>query len=172
MVKDHLVIINTFTTKPSENYFLLTFAGVHVIFIKRFSLFIALLISLFSIPLIAQDLSEEAISKRIAPIGDTYIDGEISTVTVNAAENMNDPATPRSGEKIYNTYCIACHASGVAGAPIKGDTAAWSPRIAQGEATLIKHAMEGFNTMPAKGTCADCSDDEIISTVQFLTNGL
>ena len=138
--------------------------------IKRLSLFITLSMSLFSVSSFAQDFSDEAIASRIAPISDVYINGEI--VTANTASASDEPAEPRSGEQVYGTFCIACHGTGAAGAPIKGDAAAWGPRIAQGEETLIKHALSGFNAMPAKGTCSNCSDDEIIATVKFLTEGL
>ncbi len=141
-----------------------------MILIKRLSLFIALSLSLFSAPSFTQDLSEEAIANRIAPIGDVYIDGEIETAS--AGNDSSEPAGPRSGEKIYNTYCVACHATGAVGAPIKGDANAWEPRVAQGEETLITHAIQGFNAMPARGTCSDCSDDEIASTVKFLIKDL
>ncbi|MEL0657622.1 cytochrome c5 family protein [Psychromonas arctica] len=138
--------------------------------IKRLSLFITLSMSLFSVSSFAQDFSDEAIASRIAPISDVYINGEI--VTANTASASDEPAEPRSGEQVYGTFCIACHGTGAAGAPIKGDAAAWGPRIAQGEETLIKHALSGFNAMPAKGTCSNCSDDEIIATVKFLIQGL
>jgi cytochrome c5 len=141
-----------------------------VILIKRLSLLIAIAVSLFSVTSIAQDLSEEGIALRIAPVSDVYIDGEI--VTANSGTNSDEPAEPRSGEKIYNTFCVACHGTGAAGAPIKGDAAAWGPRIAKGQDTLVQHALSGFNAMPAKGTCSNCSDDEIIATVKFLTQGL
>ena len=138
--------------------------------IKRLSLFITLSMSLFGVSSFAQDFSDEAIASRIAPISDVYINGEI--VTANTTSASDEPAEPRSGEQVYGTFCIACHGTGAAGAPIKGDAAAWGPRIAQGEETLIKHALSGFNAMPAKGTCSNCSDDEIIATVKFLIQGL
>ena len=79
-------------------------------------------------------------------------------------------AAPKSPEEIYNTTCMACHATGAAGAPKVGDKAAWAPRIAQGADTLHKHAIGGLNAMPAKGTCASCSDDEIIAVVDFMVS--
>ncbi|WP_019613555.1 c-type cytochrome [Psychromonas ossibalaenae] len=138
--------------------------------IKRITLLIGLTISLFSTASFAQDLSEGAIADRIAPVGDVYLDGEIAVA--GQSSDSDEPAGPRDGEKIYNTYCVACHATGAAGAPKKGDAAAWEPRIAQGQETLLKHSLEGLNAMPAKGTCADCSDDEMAATVEFLTKGL
>jgi cytochrome c5 len=76
----------------------------------------------------------------------------------------------RSGEAVYNAACMACHATGAAGAPKLGDKAAWSPRVAQGDATLFKHAMEGFKGMPAKGGCADCSDAEVKAALNHLVS--
>ncbi len=138
--------------------------------IKRISLLITLTASLFTATAFAEDFSEQDIAARIAPVGDVYLDGQIETAST--ASESSEPTGPRSGEKIYNTYCVACHATGAAGAPMKGDADAWVDRVAQGEATLIKHAIEGFNAMPARGTCADCSDDEMTATVQFLIKDL
>jgi cytochrome c5 len=53
-----------------------------------------------------------------------------------------------------------------------GDAAAWKPRVAQGAATLHKHAVEGYQGsagfMPPKGGRVDLSDDEIIAAVDFM----
>lgn len=136
--------------------------------IKRITLLIGLTASIFTATAFAS--SEEDIAARIAPVGGVYLDGEIATAST--ASDSGEPAGPRSGEKVYNTYCVACHGTGAAGAPIKGNADAWAPRIAQGEATLIKHAIEGLNAMPANGTCSDCSDEEMTATVQFLIQGL
>lgn len=75
---------------------------------------------------------------------------------------------PRSGEAIYNTVCTACHATGVAGAPKTGDKAAWAPRIATGNAALLKSAAEGKNAMPARGGAADLTDAELKAAVDYL----
>jgi cytochrome c5 len=72
----------------------------------------------------------------------------------------------------YETACAACHGAGIAGAPKTGDKAAWGPRIAQGKATLYKHAIEGYigkaGVMPAKGGRADWSDDLIKQAVDHM----
>jgi len=134
--------------------------------IKRITLLVGLTVSLSTVSAFA----DTAIAERIAPVGDVYLDGEIATASTASAKA--EPAGPRSGEQIYNTYCVACHGTGVAGAPKKGDALAWESRAAQGEGVLVEHAIKGFNAMPAKGTCADCSDEEITATVQFLLKGL
>ena len=133
---------------------------------KRITLLMTLLLSFTSF---AQDFSEDAVAQRIQPVGDVYLKGEIVTAS---QEIDKQPSEPRSGEKIYNTYCVACHATGAAGAPIKGDAKAWQPRVAQGPETLLDHAINGLNAMPPRGTCANCSNDEMAATVEFLTKGL
>ncbi|MCL9782899.1 cytochrome c5 family protein [Vibrio sp. S4M6] len=106
----------------------------------------------------------DAIAERIAPVGSVYLSGD---APVAAA-----PSGPRDGATVYGTFCIACHGSGVSGAPKTGDSGDWAPRIAQGEATLKKHAIEGLNAMPPKGTCMDCSDDEIVAAINHMIEGM
>ena len=77
-------------------------------------------------------------------------------------------AEAKSPEEIYNTTCSVCHGAGVAGAPKVGDQAAWAPRIAQGADTLHTHAIKGFNAMPPMGTCASCSEDDIMAVVDYM----
>ena len=79
-------------------------------------------------------------------------------------------AGPRSGADVYNAACMACHSTGAAGAPKVGDKAAWSPRHAQGIDTLHNHTINGIRAMPPKGTCGDCSDDELKGAVAYMLN--
>ncbi|UFN69637.1 cytochrome c5 family protein [Vibrio alginolyticus] len=121
----------------------------------------------FSTAALASDISQteyDAIAERIQPVGDVYL-----AVSEPVKE---EPTGPRDGATVYGTFCIACHASGVNGAPKTGNADDWAPRIAQGKETLVKHALEGFNAMPAKGTCMDCSDDEIIAAIDHMIEGL
>lgn len=81
---------------------------------------------------------------------------------------QNPTAQPRSGKQVYDTACMACHASGAAGAPKFGDAAAWKPRAAQGEAKLLEHVTKGFKAMPARGTCTKCSDAELKAAIEYM----
>lgn len=77
------------------------------------------------------------------------------------------------GKSVFSKTCALCHATGVGGAPKKGDKADWAPRIAQGKDTLYKHALEGFTgskgMMPPRGTGASLSDDEVKAAVDYMT---
>ncbi|MFI4904501.1 MAG: c-type cytochrome [Burkholderiales bacterium] len=99
---------------------------------------------------------------RIAPVG-----------TVEVAD-PNAPHVALSGEQVFGQVCKTCHEAGLAGAPKMGDNAAWTPRIAQGAATLFKHAIEGFTgkngMMPAKGGNTDLADDDVERAVVYMAN--
>lgn len=113
----------------------------------------------------AADMSDEAIAERIKPVGSVYLEGD-APATVAVATG------PRSGDTVYNTFCSACHGAGVMGAPKIGNAGDWAPRIAQGKDVMTDHAINGFNAMPAKGSCMDCSDDEIIAAIDHMIEGL
>ena len=81
-------------------------------------------------------------------------------------------AAARSGDQVYNTACAGCHVSGAAGAPKTGDSGAWAARIDKGMETLVKHVIDGYNAMPARGLCADCSDQEIADAVAYMVDAL
>lgn len=98
-----------------------------------------------------------------------------SASTTNPSQTAVAAATPaaagtgRSGEAVYSSVCFACHATGAAGAPKVGDRNEWLPRIAQGEATLLQHALQGIKAMPPRGGCAACSDADIKAAVAYMT---
>ncbi|NDV13259.1 c-type cytochrome [Crenobacter caeni] len=103
----------------------------------------------------AEVMTKEAVAARLKPVGDSV---------------AGDPPGSRTGEGIYKALCASCHAAGLAGSPKFGDAAAWAPRIAQGEATLFTHAINGFNAMPARGGGADLTDDEVKRAVVYIAN--
>lgn len=65
----------------------------------------------------------------------------------------------------YQKSCKLCHDGGLMGAPKTGDLAAWAPRMEKGNDVLLKNVKDGFNAMPPKGTCADCTDEEFVKLI-------
>ncbi|ART82759.1 cytochrome C [Oceanisphaera profunda] len=121
----------------------------------------------------ANDMSPEAIDARTKPVGSVYTAADLEgIVDTAAADDSGEPAEPRSGEAVYTANCSACHGTGAAGAPIKGDAEQWAPHVAKGHETLVKHALEGFNAMPARGACGNCSDEEIIAAVDYMLDAI
>jgi cytochrome c5 len=92
------------------------------------------------------------------------------TATAPAAAT---PATASvdTGKKVFDAACVACHGTGIAGAPKLADKAAWAPRVQQGTAVLYEHAIKGFQgktgVMPPKGG-ASVSDDEVKAAVDYM----
>ena len=77
-------------------------------------------------------------------------------------------AASADGKKVYDATCMVCHATGVAGAPKYGDKAAWAPRVATGEETLVKHSITGIRAMPPRGGNGGLSDDQVRAAVQHM----
>ncbi|HNP36468.1 MAG TPA: c-type cytochrome [Woeseiaceae bacterium] len=123
-----------------------------------------------------QDIEEyqAAVNKRIQPLSDVYLPGEQHTAPtpVTAAAAPEPVATVMTGPQVYNSACIACHGTGVGGAPKVGDSAAWAARIAQGIDVLHNHAIHGFTgsdgVMPPKGGRMDLSDAEAEDAVDYM----
>jgi cytochrome c5 len=105
---------------------------------------------------------EQQVAERIAPVGHVVMAGQVVTAMVSAG------GTGRSGSDIYGTNCMACHTSGIAGAPMMGDAVAWAERLEQGIETVYANAINGIRGMPMRGTCMDCSDDEVIAAIDHI----
>jgi cytochrome c5 len=114
-------------------------------------------------------------TERIKPFGEVYLPGDDLSAAgpqVVEAAAPEPVAATMTGPQVYNEACIACHGSGIGGAPIVDDAAAWEPRIAQGTETLYRHAIEGYTGsagyMPPKGGRLDLSDEEVQSAVDYM----
>ncbi|MCE0722165.1 MULTISPECIES: c-type cytochrome [Legionella] len=83
----------------------------------------------------------------------------------------NDPPSLDRGKQVYFTACVICHQDGAMSAPLLGSSASWYERLkSSGLTGLYRHAIDGFNFMPVKGACVTCSDNDIISAVDFILN--
>ena len=112
------------------------------------------------------DKQRAEVEARIKPFGEVCLQGDTSCGGPVAIQD----AVARSGGEVYNAACLACHASGAAGAPILGDVAAWGDRIAKGMDVLYDHGVNGMpgTGMIAKGGCMACSDEEVIAAVDYM----
>lgn len=118
----------------------------------------------------AQAATDEAIAERLKPVGSVCIQGE-ECAAAGAGAAAAAGGAARSGSDVYGKFCTACHGSGLLNAPKTGDTATWSARAdaAGGLDGLLKHAINGINAMPPKGTCGDCSDDELKAAIEHMS---
>ena len=133
--------------------------------VQKISLAIIMLVSMNVVA--SNQFTAERIAERVAPAATPCVEGQEcgSAAPVVAAPVA---AEAPSAKDTYQAKCFACHGTGAAGAPKLSDKAAWAPRIAQGIDALYDHAINGFNAMPPKGTCMDCSDDVIKAVVDYL----
>ncbi len=111
------------------------------------------------------DQQRAELEERIKPAGQVCMEGDSSCGSASAASSGG---SGKPVEEIYNTYCMACHTTGAAGAPKIGDAAAWDERLGKGIEEVYANAINGINGMPPKGTCMSCSDDEINATVDYI----
>ncbi|MFN7725579.1 MAG: c-type cytochrome [Rubrivivax sp.] len=102
-------------------------------------------------------LAEEAVARRLQPVGNVEI------------RDANGPVVLRAAEQVYQAQCAACHTSGAAGAPKLGDAAAWGPRVKTGYEALLTSALKGKGAMGAQGG-GDFSDLEIGRAVVYMAN--
>ncbi len=89
---------------------------------------------------------------------------------VEVAEETTGATAGKSGAEVVKAVCSMCHAAGLMNAPKIGDNSQWAPRIAQGYQTLVKHALEGIRSMPARGGNPALTDDEIAAAVAEMAN--
>lgn len=112
------------------------------------------------------DLTDDEVKRAVAYIanaaGAKFQEPVAAVSTVAIDPNVK-------GKEIYQSVCMACHATGVANAPKFGDKAAWAPRLKEGIDTTLAIAMKGRNAMPPKGGYTG-SDDEFKAAALYLIN--
>lgn len=112
----------------------------------------------------ASTVSADVIAERLKPSGELCLEG----MDCGGVAPPAPAAGPKSAEQVYNSICMACHDTGAAGSPKRGDVAAWAPRLEQGMATLYEHSLNGIRGMPAKGGNPNLSDEEVKSAVDYI----
>ncbi|MES2998556.1 MAG: c-type cytochrome [Pseudomonadota bacterium] len=111
------------------------------------------------------DPSAEATEARITPIGKVRI-------ALKSTPQLPFPSTRKTqihlGKTLFETHCILCHGSGIAGAPRFGNEADWKPRIKKELSLLLKHVKNGYRAMPPKGTCLECSSADLEAAIHYM----
>lgn len=125
-----------------------------------------LLVLLFSQEFLS-DSYEDEVRKRLG-----LLKNKPMITMASDSDASESVAAGRTGEAVYNLGCAACHTAGLAGAPMLANQAQWEGRLEKGLETLTNNAYNGYNAMPAKGLCMDCSLEEIERSVQYMLDSL
>jgi cytochrome c5 len=125
-----------------------------------------LLVLLFSQEFLS-DSYEDEVRKRLG-----LLKNKPMVTMASDSDASKSVAAGRTGEAVYNLGCAACHTAGLAGAPMLANQAQWEGRLEKGLETLTNNAYNGYNAMPAKGLCMDCSLEEIERSVQYMLDSL
>lgn len=149
------------------------FVGSLVIFLVLFGVVLVVLNNMENVAknvTAPESMEPEAVEERIKPIAQVEI-GEPPAVEAPAADAAETGGAGSSGEQVFSSVCIACHATnGLPTAPSLGNAKEWAPRIEKGMDTLYQHAINGFNTMPARGGNANLTDEEVQAAVDYMVS--
>lgn len=107
--------------------------------------------------------THDEIVARLKPAGALCKEGDDCGKAAVAASTG-----PMSGDQVYGTYCKTCHEAGIGGAPVYGNAEQWAPRIATGIDALWGSTLNGKAGMPPRGTCMNCSEDELRAALEFM----
>jgi cytochrome c5 len=114
---------------------------------------------------LTEPMDQKSIAKRIEPVGVVnVVDSSGQAVAAKADEPV--ALGPNAAAKRYKTSCALCHDQGVAGAPKFKNKADWSSR--GNIEVLLASAIKGKGAMPPKGTCMQCSDEELKITIEYM----
>jgi len=133
----------------------------------RFIVYLSLLILPLTIKAFATS-NRQQIEARIKPIGQVWVENkDIPSATTKSGETASE--NEDSGKAIYERACSVCHRDGVAGAPKFRNETDWKPRLDKKTIEeLVASAIKGLNAMPIKGTCVECTDEELKNAIQFM----
>ena len=77
-----------------------------------------------------------------------------------------------SGKIIFNTSCFICHKDGAGEVTMLSDKHYWTENRAKDIETLVQHVHDGYTgdygTMTPKGSCADCSKDDLRDAIYYM----
>jgi len=80
----------------------------------------------------------------------------------------DSPDEPHPGKAYYNLICSGCHDTGALAAPVLGDYEAWKSIMEQPQSLTIDRTLNGYNAMPARGSCHGCSNFGLMQMVGYM----
>ena len=115
------------------------------------------------------EVSRMEVYERISPVSKVCEIGQPCAENVGVMVASSNQS--RSGEQIFNDYCTTCHKIGLMNSPKKDDKEEWDKRLkkAGGFDKILANTIDGIGNMPPKGTCMDCSDDELQKAVEYMS---
>ena len=137
------------------------------------SLLLVLLLSVSVGEVSAQSLYERFVEGLVGSRAAVCVEGE-PCETAEVASQISATAFAggaRDAMMVYTTGCAVCHDAGIGGAPRLGDLGDWSSRR-RPVLDLAQSVIRGLGSMPPKGLCQDCTDEELLSAVQYMEDAL
>ena len=113
----------------------------------------------------AEDNSRQiaVVAESLKPVGRVVTTADAPAVEAPVSTGSAD------GEAIYKATCLACHATGVADAPLFGSKEKWESRVATGLDAMMQVAITGKGAMPPRGGNAALSDAELKATILYMS---
>lgn len=94
-------------------------------------------------------------------------EGPAPAPAAEAASRALQPQNPALAA-VYQRSCASCHTVAATGAPLTGDSVAWSPRMAKGMDVLVDNVVNGYRGMPPFGMCMDCDAVQFEGLIRFM----
>lgn len=162
--------------QKDDRVFFRKFGGIIIGLIVVTGIIIALAVSLQSTPDPAANPSQQRLAEeRIAPVAGVHVGAE-GLAALAAVEDEKQAATAATsnsdgsvdGEEVYQSACMACHAAGVAGAPLPGSEMMAQRLADKGLDGLFSSVINGLNVMPPRAGRPDLSDEDIRAAIEFM----
>jgi cytochrome c5 len=162
--------------QTDDRAFIRRFSGIILGLVAVTVIIIVLALSLRDEPDPGANPSQQRFTEeRIAPVAAvrTGKEGQAAPAPARAeAAAAAEPTTVSEaavdGEQVYQTVCMACHAAGVAGAPIPGSEALAQRHADKGAEGLVASVINGLNVMPPRAGRPDLTDEQIRAAVDFM----
>lgn len=78
------------------------------------------------------------------------------------------PSLSAKHQAQYDANCAPCHAVGAADAPKTQVEKHWGPRRHRGLESLVQTVKTGNVSMPPRGRCYDCSDEDLEAIAKWM----